>query len=131
MTRKQTEKAPAPTETVEQQWLFQWARAESGKHPELVLMYHIPNEGKRSRTGGKRAVAEGLKSGVPDICLPVARGGYHGLYIEMKRQQGSYATQKQREWIEALREQGYRAEVCRGFDEASELILAYLRSGDG
>lgn len=23
------------------------------------------------------------------------------------------------------------AEVCRGFDEASELILAYLRSGDG
>lgn len=131
MTRAQTEKAHVPTETVEQQWLFQWARAEAGKHPELALMYHIPNEGKRSRTGGQRAVAEGLKSGVPDICLPVARGGAHGLYIEMKRQQGSYATKKQREWIEALREQGYRAEVCRGFDEASELILAYLRSGEG
>lgn len=90
MSRTQT--APVPTETVEQQWLFQWARAEAGRHPELALMYHIPNEGKRSRTGGQRAVAEGLKSGVPDICLPVARGGAHGLYIEMKRQQGSYAT---------------------------------------
>lgn len=123
--------ASIPTETVEQQWLFRWARAESGRYPELGLMYHIPNEGRRTKAGGARAVAEGLRSGVPDICLPVARGGYHGLYIEMKRQSGSCATQKQREWIEALRAQGYRAEVCRGFDRASELILAYLRSEDG
>lgn len=120
-----------PKETVEQQWLFQWARMCQAKHPELGLMYHIPNEGKRSRAGGNRAKAEGLKSGVPDICLPVARGGFHGLYIEMKRREGGKVTAHQQEWIEQLRAQGYRAEVCRGFDEASDMIMAYLRSGDG
>lgn len=77
--------SPVPTESQEQQRLFQWARMESGRFPELELLYHIPNEGKRSRATGRRMVAEGLKKGVPDICLPVARGGSHGLYIELKR----------------------------------------------
>ena len=47
-----------PTESVEQQHLFQWARMASGKWPELELMYHIPNEGKRTRAGGGRMKAE-------------------------------------------------------------------------
>jgi hypothetical protein len=72
-------------------------------------------------------VAEGLRSGVPDLCLPVARGGWHGLYIELKRQDGGRLTDAQRGWLEALSEEGYRAVLCRGFDEASEVILAYLR----
>jgi hypothetical protein len=45
---------PVPTESVEQQRLFQWARMASGAHPELRLMYKIPNEGKRTRAGGGR-----------------------------------------------------------------------------
>ena len=79
---------PVPSESVEQQRLFLWARMQSGKYPCLTLMYHIPNEGKRSRATGGRLRAEGLKAGVPDICLPVACGGCHGLYIELKRQHG-------------------------------------------
>ena len=67
--------SPIPTESAEQQTLFQWARMQSGKYPELELLYHVPNEGKRSHKTGARMKAEGLKSGVPDICLPVARGG--------------------------------------------------------
>lgn len=118
-----------PTESMEQQWLFQWARMSEGRYPELALMYHVPNEGKRSRATGGRLRAEGLRSGVPDICLPVARGGYHGLYIELKRRKGGRVTEAQEEWIAGLRAQGYRAEVCRGFDEASDVILAYLGGG--
>ena len=115
-----------PTETAEQQTLFQWARMMCGKWPELKLLYHIPNEGERSQKTGARMKAEGLKKGVPDICLPVARGGNHGLYIELKRVENSRVTQEQLEWIEALMAQGYVAAVCRGCDEAIRLITDYL-----
>ena len=117
---------PVPTESVEQQCLFRWANFQSGKYPELELMYHIPNEGKRSRSTGARMKAEGLKSGVPDICLPVPRSGYHGLYIELKRLRGNTTTKNQDEWLTKLEGQGYRVTVCRGWEEASQVILEYL-----
>lgn len=118
--------SPVPLETAEQQAVFEWAARMCGRWPELRLMYHIPNEGKRSRRTGARLKAEGLRGGVPDICLPVARGGHHGLYIEMKRVKNSRATQEQLEWIEDLIGQGYVAAVCRGCGEAIDLITRYM-----
>lgn len=115
-----------PTESAEQKTLFEWAKRLSGKYPELDLLYHIPNEGRRSVRTGARMKAEGLRPGVPDICLPVARGGNHGLYIELKRVKNSRVTREQLEWIEALVAQGYVAAVCRGCDEAIEIIENYL-----
>lgn len=118
--------SPVPTESAEQRAVFEWAERMSGRWPELKLMYHIPNEGKRSRITGARMKAEGMRGGVPDICLPVARGGHHGLYIEMKRVKNSKATREQLEWIEDLVGQGYVAAVCRGCDEAINLITRYM-----
>ena len=66
-------KMPCPTEGVEQATLFSWASMRTYWHPELNLMFHIPNGGKRSKAEAGRFRAEGVKSGVPDICLPVAR----------------------------------------------------------
>ena len=125
-TKEFLDASPVPTESQEQQRLFQWAKMEQGKYPELALLYHIPNEGKRSRITGRRMVAEGLKKGVPDICLPVARNGSHGLYIELKRRKDSRVTKDQLDWIEALVAEGYMAAVCRGCDEAIALIEGYL-----
>ena len=71
-------------ETTEQIKLFNWARMYEDIIPPLRLLYHVPNEGKRSQGGGQILKAAGLKSGVPDVCLPVARKGYNALYIEMK-----------------------------------------------
>lgn len=121
-----TNKMPVPTESVEQQTLFRWAKLFEPVHPELKLMYHVPNEGKRSYAAGRRLVAEGLKSGVPDICLPVARGGYHGLYIELKRLRGGKLTEDQRDWLDALNDEGYMTTMCKGWQAASEVILRYL-----
>lgn len=120
-----------PHESVEQQALFAWARLYTGKYPELNWMYHVPNEGKRSYSTGRRMRAEGLKSGVPDICLPVARGGYHGLYIELKRRKGGRVSDNQEMWLGALRDAGYMAIVCKGWEEASDKILRYLELGSG
>ena len=91
-------------------------------------MYHIPNEGKRSQSAGARLKREGLKPGVPDLCLPVARGTYHGMYIELKRI-GETARKEQEQWITGLREQGYAAFVCQGWDSARRLIEDYLKLG--
>ena len=117
---------PVATESAEQQQLFTWAAYQAAIHPELRLMYHIPNEGQRSRGTGGRMVGEGLKKGVPDICLPVSRGGYHGLYIEMKRTKGGKLTPEQAEWLSALEAQGYQAERCDGWEAATKVITEYL-----
>ena len=90
-------------------------------------MYHIPNEGKRSKAYGAKLRKEGLKEGVPDIHLPVARGQYHSLYIEMKRRSDSVTSQAQRRWIRNLKRQGNAAYVCHGWEEAVKVIEEYLK----
>ena len=120
-------KLPPPREGAEQATLFNWAGMQSIRYPELELLFHIPNGGKRSKSEAARFKAEGVKPGVPDICLPVARGGYHGLYIELKRRSGNHATDYQRDWLEKLSNQGYKAAVCYGWEEAASMITKYLR----
>lgn len=114
------------TESTEQQCLIRWAAYNLGRWPCLALLYHIPNEGMRSRATGARMQAEGLRKGVPDLCLPVARGGYHGLYIELKRQRGGVLSHEQAEWIDRLTHEGYMAVCCHGWEKAAETITKYL-----
>ena len=126
---KRTVALPCMTEGGEQQSLFLWALYRRAALPELDLLYHIPNGGSRSKAEAGRFKAEGVKAGVPDICLPVARGGFHGLYIELKREHGGRKSAAQRKWLHDLQEQGYRAVVCRGWREASEALEEYLGGG--
>lgn len=119
-----------PLESEEQTILFDWVRMMERRVPELRLMYHIPNGGYRHKATAGKLKAEGVKSGVPDICLPVARHSYHGLYIELKRRKGNGATDNQLDWIKSLQQEGYKAVVCYGFDEARAAIEEYLRKGD-
>lgn len=116
----------ATTEENEQIVLFRWAEFSASQYPELELLYHIQNEGKRSAVTGARLKAQGLKSGVPDVCLPTAHGGYIGLYIEMKVKPNK-PTENQKRWLRALREAGHMVAVCYGFEEARNLIVEYLR----
>jgi hypothetical protein len=68
----------------------------------------------------------GVKSGVPDLFLPVPRGKYHGLWIEMKRTEDGKVSENQKWWIGALNKLGYRAEVCYGAEQAIKLLTEYL-----
>lgn len=110
----------------EQVALFGWARKAEGRFPELRLMFAVPNGGARNVVTGKRLKEEGVKRGVPDVWLPVARGGFHGLVIEMKAGKGR-PSPEQKEWLAALNEQGYLALVCVGFHAAKEAIEGYLQ----
>lgn len=113
-------------EHAEQSALFLWAQLRQLAVPELALLFAIGNwAGVKSPIEGAARKKEGTKAGVPDVCLPVARGEYHGLYIEMKAGKNQ-ATKAQRWWLRELQRQGYRAEVCRGFQEARKTIEEYL-----
>jgi VRR-NUC domain len=67
----------------------------------------------------------GTRAGVPDIFWPVARGRYHGLFIEMKRAGVTKPSKEQAEWIEALEAQGYCCRVCSGCADALAVAQAY------
>lgn len=118
-------KKPTQYEANEQEALFRWAAFIHGRFPEIDLLYHIPNGGSRNRMEAANLKRQGVKAGVPDLCLPVARSGFNGLYIEMKAEKNT-TTEKQEEWILALRRQGYAAEVCYGWERAAEVITKYL-----
>jgi hypothetical protein len=119
----------AQYEASEQETLFQWALLKESEMPQLRLLYHIPNGGKRNRLEAARLKRQGVKSGVPDLCLPVARGKYHGLYIELKY--GKNKTSKnQNDWLFSLQSEGYAVAVCVGWEEASEKIIKYLQLGE-
>lgn len=113
------------TESQEQQVLFQWAAIAEAQHPELKLLHHIPNGGKRNIVTATRLKKEGVKAGVPDVFLPVARGCFHGLYIEMKALKGK-TSDNQEEWLQALEQQGYEVNVCYGWEQAKGVIERYL-----
>lgn len=121
-------KMPVATESDEQKSLFEWAEIGSRQRYELGLMFAIPNGSHKSIATAMRFKAEGLKAGVPDILLPVARGGFHGLFIELKRVEGGKLSAEQGEWRAALLCEGYQSVVCKGWQEASKAIIAYLRS---
>lgn len=123
-----------PLEHTEQAWLFQWAEHAAGRYHDLHWLAAVPNFsgrlGKLTARHGARLNAEGRKKGYPDVLLDVARGGYHGLRIELKRQDAtpSDVSDEQRAWHKRLRSQGYRVEVCKGWEAARDVLLDYLSS---
>lgn len=116
----------SPREHDEQVALFAWAALYSSQHPEITLMHAIPNGGKRDLIAAARLKAEGVKPGVPDICLPVPRGDKHGMYIELKRRKGGHATLGQMTWLDALARQGYHCMLCYGWEHARDEIIRYM-----
>lgn len=111
------------SETTEQIKLFNWAKANENFVPELKLLHHVPNEGRR--TNGPVLKAAGMKPGVPDISLPVPKMGFHGLYIEMKFGSGK-PTKAQKEFMELLRQQEYKTAIAYSAEEARTILRHYL-----
>ncbi len=115
------------TEAQHQALLIKWTQLPSirEQYPELKLLHHIPNGGKRDSIEAKHLKIQGVKSGVPDLCLPVARKNYHGLYIELKTETGR-PSDNQKWWIEQLNGQRYKAVICHGWEEAKQCLINYL-----
>ena len=120
-----------PTEHQEQVAVIQWARASEARDPRLELLHAIPNGGNRAIHVAKRLKDEGVKAGVPDLCLPVKSGKFSGLYLELKAQKGRKPTKEQAAMLSRLRDEGYWAGVCYGAEEAILTLKAYLALTEG
>ena len=96
-----------------------------------VLVFAVPNGARRSVWEQRQAKAEGLESGVPDLYVEEARGGWFGLRIEMKRTSqrrainGGLSDDQLRVRAQLLRK-GYRCVTCYSSEEAIEAISWYL-----
>ena len=90
-------------------------------------LHHSPNGGRRNAREGARFKAMGTRAGFPDLFLAVARDGWHGLFVEMKSDEGRQSA-GQREWQRIAAEEGYRYEVCRSFDDFEKIVNEYLKN---
>jgi hypothetical protein len=121
-----TRAKPADREGQEQAALL---REVELRYPEAFkLIYHVPNGGHRHKLVAIKLKGQGVKAGVPDLVLPMARGGHFGLYIEFKAMPpfDAAVSASQDAYIQALIGQGYLAVVCRGHIDALECLRAYL-----
>lgn len=116
-----------PSEAEEQKALFAWARMQEGRYPALALMYHIANGGSRNPIEAKHLKEQGVKPGIPDICLPVPARHHTALYIELKREKGGRVSEAQKRMLHELNKVGCLAVVAYGFEDAKRIILEYLR----
>jgi hypothetical protein len=109
-----------PTERQEQTVLCVWM------DKNRILYYAIPNGGSRHYLEAINLKRTGVKAGVPDLCIPLARNGYHGLYIELKRISGGKVSDEQTFWMEALQAEGYKVEIAYGAEQAKQIVRDYL-----
>jgi hypothetical protein len=114
------------TEAGHQILVFCWAKKMSllGR-VELDLMAHIPNGEYRTKSAGSKLKAMGVKAGVPDILLPIARNGFNNLWIEMKVADGS-VSETQEKWHRMLELNGGYVVVAYGWKNAVAAICGYL-----
>ncbi|MBD4207883.1 VRR-NUC domain-containing protein [Xanthomonas citri pv. citri] len=121
------------TEDGEQIALMGWAARAifHRKFPELRMLHAVPNGGERNVVIATKLKATGVKAGVPDLFLDVARHGMHGLRIEMKRStihggSPSQASDKQLQWRDWYYDEGFGWALACGWKEARDIIVAYL-----
>lgn len=115
------------SEHKEQAGFFTWARKPRTLmvFPELRWAHAIPNGGLREKRVAASMRAEGVTAGVWDILLPVKRGSYSGLYIEMKYGRNGL-TEQQEAFGAFVSAQGFATIVCRSAVEAVRAAMAYL-----
>jgi hypothetical protein len=115
------------SESGDQQALFQWAAVQValGTYPELEMLMHIPNGEKRDKHTAAKLQRMGVRAGVPDVLLPLARGKYHSLWIEMKAARGRVSTE-QGVWHSWLIHHGHKVHLAYGWEDAARAIVDYM-----
>lgn len=132
MASRLTRKPRAQPEFLMQQALFTWARMPSNirQYPGLELLEGSMNGVALTAAQAGKAKAAGMLKGAHDITLPVARGGYIGLSIELKCGKNK-PTDEQIEYGEALKREGWKVlYIWDDWLEVRNEIVAYLTQLD-
>lgn len=115
-------------EELEQQAVIAWSKY----YDELKWLFAVPNGAflagdKLARVKQMAKLKKsGLKVGVADLFLPVAKKGKHGMYIEMKKVSGGRVRAEQQEFLSDMASAGYHCIVAHGAKEAIDEISEYM-----
>lgn len=110
------------------------------KYPGVVFRHDLAADIKLTVGQAKRNKAINPFNGYPDLSILVARGEYHGLFIELKKDgehifavktqaHGGYSSAhifNQSKCHEKLRDAGYCAEFAVGTDQVQAMIDWYM-----
>ncbi len=86
-------------------------------------IFAVPNGGHRAAKTASYMRYEGQKKGTPDIVLPLPRGCYHGMFLEVKTDKGT-VSKEQKQKLEEYSELGYYAVASKGFEACIARYLA-------
>lgn len=89
------------------------------------LLYHVANGEPRDKATARKLKAAGVVPGVADLSLDIARGGYHGLKVELKTAKGKQSP-VQRDWQRLIAAQGYLYIICRSLEQFQKEVTGYL-----
>jgi hypothetical protein len=119
------------SEHAHQSALFAWGRLPSviAAYPGIDLLEGTMNGVKLTKAQAGKAKAAGMLKGSHDVRLPVARGPYRGLSIEMKFGRNKQ-TDEQIWYGERMRQEWWRVEVCYDWIAARDIIIEYLTQID-
>lgn len=87
-----------------------------------LLVFAVPNGGKRGKREAQKLKTEGVTPGVPDLCVPALN-----LWIEMKTPTGRLSP-VQKQMAKQLEAAGHRVLVCYGCDDAVQQLTPILDS---
>ena len=118
--------AKSDTEGGHQAAVFCYFQQNIDKYPKAQLLFAIPNGGLRDKITAAKLKATGVKAGVPDMMLPVARSVWQGLFVELKKDHKQKLSDEQKKWFDALAKAGYAVIVCYGWKHAVDEIIHYL-----
>lgn len=116
-------------EGTEQKHLLSWMKVNNNPviRSMAEVVYHVPNGGTRNGREAANLKEQGTRAGVSDLVIPMARGGYFGLYLELKATppHNSMLAESQQGWLLKVHRNGYAAALAVGKAEAQEIIDRY------
>lgn len=116
----------------EQVQYFNLVKQEAVRSDAYASIFAIPNGTPTSQRMGAYMVSEGVRAGVPDICIPLARVSpsghlYNTLFIEMKAPiDTAKIRDSQMEWISRLKHNGCAVCVCDNWRDAWNRTAEYI-----
>jgi hypothetical protein len=103
--------------------VISWIRCA---YPELIT-HSSYLQGNVNNVGlSQKANLMGYTSGFPDVFIYATKGGYGGLFLELKNGKKGVISIRQKEIIEALQIAGYYGGVIRTLEEAKTMINYYM-----
>lgn len=110
-------------ESANQTFFVHWFKMQYPQYHQLIMS--LPNGQNVGPRIGKRLKEMGLLKGAPDLLLAIPKNGHHGLFIEMKSNEGR-VTPEQKEVHAKLIDMGYQVSICYSAYEAMDIVKIYL-----